>query len=170
MSTAAFSASLGVDAIVAILLAVKIFEVQRIAKENYTVQKRTVHPIRNYISIFNDSGILMLGCLIIWVTFFRINSVGFVLIKGPIVMIYVSRIKIFLLPLFPLLLNVYACSLSPTLIHQRVTLPIAQTSSREKPRNHRSTSVRFAIWEGGLLGDTCMRLRIDFFFLQSTHV
>ena len=65
VSTAAFSASLGVDAIVAILLAVKIFEVQRIAKENYTVQKRTVHPIRNHISIFNDSGILMLGCLII---------------------------------------------------------------------------------------------------------
>ena len=45
----------------------------------------------------NDSGMLMLGlrCQIIWLTFFRIQNVGFVLIKGPIVMIYVSRIKIF---------------------------------------------------------------------------
>ena len=99
VSTAAFAASLAVNAIVAILLAVKIYEVQRIANESYTVQKRTVHPIRNYISIFNDSGMLMLGCQIIWLTFFRIQNVRFVLIKGPIVMIYVSRIEIFILPL-----------------------------------------------------------------------
>ena len=100
MSVAAFSAALGVNAIVAILLAVKIYEVQRIAKESFTVRKRTVHPIRRVISIFNDSGMLMLGCQIIWLTFFRLNSIGFVLIKGLIVMIYVSRIKIFfLLPL-----------------------------------------------------------------------
>jgi len=123
VSTAAFSASLGVNAIVAILLAVKIFEFQRVAKETLTVQKKTVHPIRSYISIFNDSGMLMLGCQIIWLTFFRLNSVGFVLIKGPIVMIY---------------------GLTPTLIYQRVKLPTAQTSSKEKPRNDRSTSVRFA--------------------------
>ena len=100
VSTAAFSASLGVNAIVAILLAAKIYQVQRIAKESFTIQKRTVHPIRNFISIFNDSGMLMLGCQIIWLTFFRIHNVGFVLIKGPIVMIYVSRIEI-LIPFFP---------------------------------------------------------------------
>ena len=99
VSTAAFSASLGVNAIVAILLAAKIYQVQRIAKESFTIQKRTVHPIRNFISIFNDSGMLMLGCQIIWLTFFRLNSIGFVLIKGPIVMIYVSRIKNVFLPL-----------------------------------------------------------------------
>lgn len=123
ISTAAFSASLGVNAIVATLLAVKIYEVQRIAKESYTVQKRTVHPIRRLISIFNDSGMLMLGCQIMWLTFFRLNSVGFVLIKGPIVMIY---------------------GLTPTLIYQRPQLPMVHTSSKEKPKNDRSTSVRFA--------------------------
>ena len=90
LSTAAFSASLGVNAIVATLLAIRIYQNQQIAKESFTVKKRTVHPIRRMISIFNDSGMLMLGCQIIWLTFFRLNSVGFVLIKGPIVMIYVS--------------------------------------------------------------------------------
>ena len=105
ISTAAFSAALGVNAILAVLLAIKIHENQRIAKESLTVQKHKVHPVRNMISIFNDSGMLMLGCLIIWVTFFRINSVGFVLIKGPIVMIYVS-IKSSCFPL-PLHLRVY---------------------------------------------------------------
>jgi hypothetical protein len=89
LSTAAFSASLGVNAIVAILLAVKIYEVQRIAEQSFTVQKRKVHPLRSFISIINDSGMLMLGCQIIWLTLFRLHNVGFFLIKGPIVMIYV---------------------------------------------------------------------------------
>ena len=93
VSTAAFSASLGVNAIVAILLAVKIYEVQRIAEQSYTVQKRRVHPLRSFISIINDSGMLMLGCQIIWLTLFRLNNVGFFLIKGPIVMIYVRRMS-----------------------------------------------------------------------------
>jgi len=123
ISTAAFSAALGVNAIVAVLLAIKIYQNQRIAKESLTVQKHKVHPIRNYISIFNDSGMLMLGCQIIWLTFFRLNNIGFFLIKGPIVMIY---------------------GLTPTLIYQRVTPPICQTTSNEKPKNDRATMVRFA--------------------------
>jgi len=126
VSTAAFSVALGVNAIVATLLAIKIYQNQLIAKETLTVQKHKVHPIRNYISIFNDSGMLMLACQIIWLTFFRLNNIGFYLIKGPIVMIY---------------------GLTPTLIYQQVVLPIDQTSSssKEKPRNDRSTQIRFAI-------------------------
>lgn len=126
LSTAAFSASLGVNAIVAILLAVKIYEVQRIAEHSLTVQKRRVHPLRSFISIINDSGMLMLGCQIIWLTLFRLNNVGFFLIKGPIVMIY---------------------GLTPTLIYQRISHPLGQASTnsaKEKPRNDRITSVRFA--------------------------
>jgi len=127
LSSGAFSVSLGVNAIVAILLAVKIYEAQRIAEKSFTVQKKKVHPVRAFISIINDSGMLMLGCQIIWLALFRLNNVGFVLIRGPIVMIY---------------------GLTPTLIYQRVTPPLGQTSSngaKEKPRNDRSTSVRFAI-------------------------
>jgi len=148
LSTAAFSASLGVNAIVATLLAIRIYQNQQIAKESFTVKKRTVHPIRRIISIFNDSGMLMLGCQIIWLTFFRLNSVGFVLIKGPIVMIY---------------------GLTPTLIYQRAQAPLVHTSSKEKPRNDRSTSVRFAIWtwreEGvGVGGITCNAFYVLVFF------
>jgi len=124
VNTAAFSSSLGVNAIVAILLAVKIYQVQRITEQSLAVQKRKVHPIRSFISIINGSGMLMLGCQIIWLTFFCLNNVGFLLIRGPIVMIY---------------------GLTPTLINQRITFPVAQTSSKEKPRNDPSTSVRFTI-------------------------
>ena len=103
ISTAAFSAALGVNAILAVLLAIKIHENQRIAKESLTVQKHKVHPVRNMISIFNDSGMLMLGCQIVWLAFFRLtptNNQGFFLIKGPIVMIYVSiKARCFPLPL-----------------------------------------------------------------------
>ena len=95
VNTAAFSASLGVNAIVTILLAIKIYQVQRIAELSLAVQK---HPIRSFVSITNGSGMLMLGCQIIWLTFFCLNNVGFLLIRGPIVMIYVSRIKMFPLP------------------------------------------------------------------------
>ena len=91
VSTAAYSASLSVNAIVATLLAVKIYELQRIAEQSFTVQKRKVHPIRGFISIINDSGMLMLGCQIVWLTLFSLNNVGFVLIRGPIVMIYVRK-------------------------------------------------------------------------------
>jgi hypothetical protein len=78
VSTAAFSASLGVNAIIAILLAVKIYQVQRIvvAEQSPAVQKRKVYPIRSIIFIINDSGMLMLGCQIISLTFFCINTVG----------------------------------------------------------------------------------------------
>lgn len=105
ISTAAFSASLSVNAIVAILLAIKIYQVQRIAMETETVQKRKVHPIRRYISIFNDSGMVMLGCQIIWLTFFRLNSVGFVLIKGPIVMVIVRMFPSPSLPVIEYILS-----------------------------------------------------------------
>jgi len=105
LSTAAYSASLGVNAIVATLLAVRISQVQRMAEKSFTVQKHKIHPIRGFISIINDSGMLMLGCQIIWLTLFRLNSVGFVLVRGPIVMIYV-RIKDD--PPFVLLLNMYS--------------------------------------------------------------
>ena len=95
IGSAAYSASLGVNAIIAILLAIKIYQFQRIAEESLTVQKRRVHPVRRIISIFNDSGTLMLGCQIIWLVLFRRNNPAFFLVRGPIVMIYV-RIKMFL--------------------------------------------------------------------------
>jgi hypothetical protein len=91
VSVAGFSASLGVNAIVAILLAVKIFEAQRVAEKSFTVQKHKVHPIRALISIMNDSGMLMLACQIAWLVLFHLNHVGFFLIRGPFVMIYVRR-------------------------------------------------------------------------------
>ena len=106
LSTAAFSASIAVNAIVAILLAVKIFELQQIARKSLTVQKKKVHPIRAFISILNDSGMLMLGCQIIWLALFRLNNIGYVLVRGPIVMIYV-RIKMFLPP--PLFIFIQSC-------------------------------------------------------------
>jgi len=127
VGTAAFSASISVNAIVATLLAIKIYQLQRQAEQALTVQKRKVHPVRAMISIFNDSGMLMLGCQIAWLVLFRRNNVGFYLVRGPIVMIY---------------------GLTPTLIFQRVTQPMDQTSSqgaKEKPRNDRSTMIRFAI-------------------------
>lgn len=89
MGTAAYSAAMGVNAIVAILLAIKIYMVQREAELAITIQKRRVHPIRRIISIFNDSGMLMLGCQIIWLVLFRRRHIAFYLVKGPIVMIYV---------------------------------------------------------------------------------
>jgi hypothetical protein len=126
-STAAYSVSLGVNAIVAILLAVKIFQLQRIAEKSFTVQKRKVHPIRALISIFNDSGMLMLGCQIAWLVLFRQNNVAFFLVRGPFVMIY---------------------GLTPTLIYQRIKPQLGQTSSngaKEKPKSDRLTAVRFAL-------------------------
>ena len=118
ISIAAYSTALGVNAIIATLLAIRIYQNQKIAKETLTVKKRSVHPIRRMISIFNDSGMLMLGCQIIWLTFFRLNSIGFILIKGPIVMIYVSWNRDVFLPFSPpytplprfLLLNKYIYS------------------------------------------------------------
>ena len=87
LGTAAYSVSISVNAIVASLLAVKIYENQRKAKIEQKDVK--VNPIRAFISILNDSGMMMLGCQIIWLTLFRLNSIGFVLARGPIVMIYV---------------------------------------------------------------------------------
>ena len=98
VGTAAFSASISVNAIVATLLAIKIYQLQRQAEQALTVQKRKVHPVRAMISIFNDSGMLMLGCQIAWLVLFRRNNVGFYLVRGPIVMIYV-RMKSRLSPL-----------------------------------------------------------------------
>jgi len=127
LGTAAYSATLGVNAIVAILLAVKIFQLQRIAEKSFTVQKRKVHPIRALISIFNDSGMLMLGCQIAWLVLFHRSDTGFFLVRGPFVMIY---------------------GLTPTLIYQRITPQLGQTSSngaKEKPKSDRLTAVRFAL-------------------------
>jgi hypothetical protein len=126
ISTAAFSASLGVNAILSTLLAIKIYEVQRIAKESYTVRKHKVHPIRRLISIFNDSGMLMLGCQIIWLTFFRLHSVGFVLIRGPLVMIYVSLESRCFLPLRPVIKHLLFFNIG---INTNVDLPTTPASN-----------------------------------------
>jgi len=125
LGTAAFSASIAVNAIVTSLLVVKIFMVQREAQRSFTVQKRTVHPIRQFISILNDSGMLMLGCQIIWLVLFRRHHPAFFLVRGSIIMIY---------------------GLTPTLIYQRVTKAmgqISQDSANAKPE--RATTIRFAI-------------------------
>ena len=107
IGSAAYSASLGVNAIIAILLAIKIYQFQRIAEQSLTVQKRKVHPVRRIISIFNDSGTLMLGCQIIWLVLFRRNNPAFFLVRGPIVMIYVRRISLPLPPFTCCYLNIY---------------------------------------------------------------
>ena len=74
-------------------------------------------------SWFWEPGMLMLGlgCQIIWLTFFRIQNVGFVLIKGPIVMIYVSRIKVFSLLIIKRILFVG--------FNTNIDLPASYTSS-----------------------------------------
>ena len=86
LGTAAFAVSFSVNAIVATLLAIKIYTLQQYAK-----QKHRSHPVRNMISIFNDSGMLMLACQIVWLALFHRNNVGFVLVRGPFVMIYVRN-------------------------------------------------------------------------------
>jgi hypothetical protein len=124
LSSAAFSASLGVNAILAILLAVKTFTLIREAQKEFTAQKRRVHPIRQFVAILNESGMLMLACQIIWLVLFRRNNPAFYLVRGSIVMIY---------------------GLTPTLILQRILQPLGKTtlSVKEKPR--RRTAVRFTI-------------------------
>jgi hypothetical protein len=123
LSSAAFSVSLGVNGILAILLAVRTFILIRQAQKAFTVQKRRVHPIRQIVSILNESGTLMLGCQIIWLVLFRLTNPAFFLVRGPIVMIY---------------------GLTPTLILQRVSQPLGQLSVKEKPRADRATTIRFA--------------------------
>ena len=88
LGTAAFSVSIAVNAIVAILLACKIFMNHHDSQKNL---KETVNPIRYILSVFNESGMLMLGCQIIWLVLFRLNEPAFFLVRGPIVMIYVSN-------------------------------------------------------------------------------
>jgi hypothetical protein len=127
LSTAAFSASIAVNAILAILLATKTFMLIREAGRTLTVQKRRVHPIRQMISVLNESGMLMLGCQIIWLVLFRRRLPAFLLVRGPIVMIY---------------------GLTPTLILQRIphsTGQMSQNSAKEKPTADRATTIRFAI-------------------------
>ena len=89
LGTATFSGSLAVNAVLACLLAFKIFILYREAERAQTVQKRRVHPIRQMIAIFNESGMLMLGCQIIWLVLFRRQNPAFLLVRGPIIMIYV---------------------------------------------------------------------------------
>jgi len=126
IGTAAFSVALGVNAIVAILLAVKIYMVQVEAEISFTVKKHKAdfRPFRRIISIFNDSGMLMLACQIIWLVLFRRGHIAFYLVKGPIVMIY---------------------GLTPTLILQRVA-PFDGVLSQNsiKPPASRTTTIRFA--------------------------
>jgi hypothetical protein len=127
LSTAAFSASIGVNAILAILLATRTSMLMLEARRTLTVQKRRVHPIRQMIAVLNESGMLMLGCQIIWLVLFRRRLPAFLLVRGPIVMIY---------------------GLTPTLILQRIphsTGQMSQNSAKEKPTADRATTIRFAI-------------------------
>jgi hypothetical protein len=91
LGTAAFSASMAVNGILVILLATKIFLVLREAQRSFTVQKRRVHPLRQVQILLNESGMLMLGCQIIWFELFRRRLPAFLLVRGPIVMIYVRN-------------------------------------------------------------------------------
>lgn len=90
LGTAAFSISIAVNAIIASLIALKIF-MTRCETRPSILQKGRVNPIRQIISIFNESGMLMLGCQVIWLVLFRRHNTAFLLVRGPIVMIYVRN-------------------------------------------------------------------------------
>jgi hypothetical protein len=123
LGTAAFSAAIAVNAVLATLLAVKLFLVHRESQRS-VIQKGRVGPIRATVAIFNESGMLMLACQIIWLVLFRRQNLAFFLVKGPIVMTY---------------------GLTPTLILQRIKQQSGQTSTNEKPAADRSTTIRFAL-------------------------
>jgi hypothetical protein len=126
LSTAAFSISIAVNATVAILLACKIFMNLYDSQRNPNL-KTSVNPIRYIISVLNESGMLMLGCQVIWLVLYRRREPAFFLVRGPIIMIY---------------------GLTPTLILRRITQivgQISQNSTKEKPRADRSTAIRFVI-------------------------
>jgi hypothetical protein len=117
----AFSLSIAVNSVIAGLVSLKIF-MDNIS----TIQKGGVNPFRLIVAILNESGMLMIGSQIIWLVLFRRQDPAFLLVRGPIVMIY---------------------GLTPTLIRQRVGQPIGQISQnsvKEKPKSDRATTIRFA--------------------------
>ena len=91
LSSAAYSASLGVNGILAILLTIKTFIFIRQTQKAFIDQKQKVHPVRQITSLLNESGILMVGCQIIWLVLFRRSDPAFFLVRGPIVMIFVRN-------------------------------------------------------------------------------
>jgi len=125
VGTAAFSSSIAVNAMVSTLLAIKIISAYHKHQQALIVQKRKITSFRLITIILNDSGVLMLGCQIIWLVLFLRHHPAFFLVRGPIVMIY---------------------GLTPTLIRKRVSeiTQASQTSVNEKPKTGRNPTIRFA--------------------------
>ncbi|KAF8815601.1 hypothetical protein BYT27DRAFT_7192684 [Phlegmacium glaucopus] len=121
LGTIAFSLAIASNGVITGLLALKIF-MNYLETLSPKFDKGRVNFFRVIVAILNDSGLLMLGCEIIWLVLFRRRNAAFLLVRGPIVMIY---------------------GLTPTLIRQRVGQPMGEMP-KEKPKTDRITTIRFA--------------------------